>query len=204
MNKDMPRKPIKRKRKPVKRRRRKKDDNHFDPDEILVKKRNVFHYEPIDSKVGYKVIKELLALDAKKKAPIYFWLNTPGGCTGTGMAIIQTMRHIKSKVITIINTEVCSMGGHIAVAGNERWISKDGVFMAHDMWGGQSPDEYSHKQIARGQFLDDYYKGILNRNLKTYTNLTDAQLKKARTQELWLFAEDCIKYGVADKIIKEV
>lgn len=185
---------------PTKKKRRRRSSNEFDADKILINKRNVFLYKEVNEESATRVIKQLLALDVKRKAPIYFWLNSLGGCCSHGMAIVHAMRSIKSKVITIINTEVCSMGGHISVAGNERWISKNGIFMAHDASGGIGGD-YFLKTKDRADFLESYYEKILNGNLRTYTDLSEEQLIRARTGELWLFADDCLKYGVADKIV---
>ena len=169
-------------------------------DGILLKNRNVFLYKPVDDDSASKVIKELIALDIKSQDPIYFWLNTPGGGCAAGMGIVGAMKYIKSRIITIINSEVCSMGGHISIHGNEKWIVKDGVWMAHDMSGGTSGD-YSLKIKDRAAFLEDYYQKVLQRNLEEYTKLSSTQIARARTGELWLFAEDCIKYGIANKII---
>lgn len=169
------------------------------PEEILFKSRNVFLSEGVTDKTADVIIKQLLALDEIKVAPIKFWLNSPGGSCCAGLAIIEVMKQIKSKVITIINSEVCSMGGHISVAGDERWIVPTGVFMAHDMAGGIGGD-YSLKVKDRAIFMEQYYS-LLENNLRKHTNLSEEQLLRARTGELWLFASDCIQYGVVDKIL---
>lgn len=172
----------------------------FDADKILINKRTIFLHEAVDEESSLRLIKNIFALDIRKVAPIYFYCNSGGGSCMDGMGIIHAMRTVKSKVITIINTEVCSMGGHISVAGNERRIDKNGVWMAHDMSGGIGND-YSMKTKYRALFQEEYYKKILEGNLKTYTKLSQKQLDLARAGELWLLADDCIKYGIADKIV---
>lgn len=165
---------------------------------ILFKNRNVFLYEEVNDESAKRVIRELMALDYIAKKPIYLWLNSPGGSCCAGLAIIETMKRCKSKIITIINSEVCSMGGHISICGNERWIVKSGIWMAHDMSSGVR--DYSLKIKDRADFLEKYYT-LLEENLKNHTKLSNEQINKARTGELWLFAQDCLKYKIADKII---
>ncbi len=178
-----------------------KRNKDFDPNKILVNKRKLFLTEVVNGKTAFKLIKELMALDSQRKAPIYLYLNTPGGNCASGMAIINTIRNIQSKVITIINTEVCSMGAHISISGNERWMDINGIWMAHDMSGGVDGEDYSMKVIDRAKFQDKYYNKVLNGNLRKYTKLSELQIRNARAGELWLFADEAIECGIADKNI---
>lgn len=167
-------------------------------DDILLKNRQVFLYEDVNDESSSTIVKQLIALDSLSHDPICFWINSPGGSVCDGLAIMNVMKLIKSKVITIINSEVCSMGGHISVCGDVRFITRNGCWMAHDL--ASYVDDYSLKIKDRAAFLEKYYK-LLEQNLKKNTKLTATQINKARTGELWLFANDCLKYGVVDKII---
>lgn len=168
-------------------------------EDILLKSRNIFLHDAVKDESGSAIIKQLLALDSISHDPIYFWLNSPGGAVAVGFAIINTMHYIKSDVVTIINSEVASMGTHISINGDKRLITKNGVAMMHDLAGGIHGD-YSLKVKDRAIFIEKYYQ-LLEDNLKKNTRLNATQLKQARTGEVWLFAKDCIKYGIADKII---
>jgi ATP-dependent protease ClpP protease subunit len=42
----------------------------------------------------------------------------------------------------------------------------------------------------------------MNSIIKQRTKLTNKQMTQIRNGELWLFADDCLKYGVVDKIIQ--
>ena len=117
-----------------------------------------------------------------------------------GFALINVMQKVKSKIITIVNSEACSMASMIAIAGNERWITPNGVIMFHDMAGGIGGD-YSLKVKDRAIFLEKYYK-LLENHMKKHTKLSIKEIRKARIGELWLFADECLKKGVVDKIIK--
>jgi len=168
-------------------------------DDILLRDRNIFLYEGVEDESVLKLIKEIKALDSINHKPIYFWINSGGGSVSAGFALINVMRSVKSKIITIINSEVASMGSQISINGDKRWIVSNGVAMFHDMSGGIHGD-YSLKVKDRAIFIEKYYQ-LLENNTRSRTKLTEREIKKARTGELWLFAKECLEKGIVDKII---
>lgn len=170
----------------------------FDIDLTLLGNRQLFLYEEVNEESSSKLIKSLYALDTVNHNPIMLYLNTPGGTCSDGLAIIDAMRTIDSPVVTIITNEVCSMGGHISVAGNKRVCYPNSVWMAHDAYA--SMDDYFGKIKHRAKFLEEYYK-IMENNLRKYTKLTDEDLVKARDGELWLFADDMLAKQIVDEIL---
>ncbi len=170
----------------------------FDIDLTLLGNRQLFLYDVVDEESSLKLIKSLYALDTLNHRPIMLYLNTPGGSCSDGLAIIDAMKTIESPVVTIITNEVCSMGGHISVAGNKRVCYPNSVWMAHDM--SAYIEDYSLKIHDRAKFLEKYYE-MLEENLRKHTNLTSAELKKARVGELWLFADEMLEKKVVDEIL---
>lgn len=179
--------------------KKKKTNAELKIEDILLKSRNLFLYEGVKDKSVLKLIKEIKALDSLNKKPIYLWINSGGGSVASGFALINIMRSVKSKIITIINAEVASMGTQISINGDERWITKNGCAMLHDMAGGIWGD-YSLKVKDRAVFIEKYYQ-LIEDNTRANTKLTEKEILKARTGELWLFAKDCLKKGLVDKII---
>lgn len=171
----------------------------FDIDLTLLGNRQLFLYDVVDEDSSVKIIKALYALDTVNHNPIMLYLNTPGGSCSDGMAIIDAMRTIESPIVTIITNEVCSMGGHISVAGNKRVCYPNSVWMAHDAAGYS--EDYFLKMKDRVKFYENYYDVVLNPNLKKYTKLTDEELLKARVGELWLFADEMLEKGIVDEVL---
>ena len=167
-------------------------------DQILLNKREIFLNTNVNEESILKMIKEIRTLDAINHKPIFMWLNSPGGSVADGFALINTMKSVHSRIITIVNSEVCSMGSQIAIAGDERWIYPNGVIMFHDMSSGVR--DYSLKIKDRACFLEKYYN-LLEDHMRNHTKLTNREIIKARTGELWLFAEDCLDKGIVDKIL---
>ncbi len=170
----------------------------FDIEQTLLKNRQLFLYDHVDDDSILKLCKQLYALDTVNHDPIMLYINSGGGSCSAGLALINTMKTIDSPVVTIINEEVCSMGGHISVAGDKRVCYEDSVFMAHD--AATYIEDYFGKIEDRAEFLKKYKK-LLDDNLRRHTNLSEAQLKRAKNGELWLFSEEMLEFGIVDEII---
>lgn len=170
----------------------------FDVDLTLLGNRQIFLFNTVDEDSSVKIIKTLYALDTLNHNPVMIYLNTPGGSCSDGLAIIDAIKTIESPVVTIITNEVCSMGGHISIAGNKRVCYPNSVWMAHDM--SSYVEDYSLKIYDRAKFLENYYK-ILEENFRKHTKLNNAEIKKARVGELWLFANEMLEKGIVDEIL---
>lgn len=180
--------------------KRKKFEPELKIDDILTKQRKLFLYGEVVFQNMERLCKCLLVLDEmNSKKPIYLYINSPGGSVSDGFALINTIKLIKAPVITIINGEACSMGGLISIVGKKRYMAKTSFWLAHDLRGGIWGD-YSGKIEFRAEYLKKLWKTIEN-HLKTYTNLTDEEIKLARNGELWLDAQECLSKGIIDKIL---
>ena len=94
-------------------------DNKKTYEETLIDSRIIFINGEINSQTSDLVIKQLLYLDSISHDDISIYLNTPGGSVSEGLAIIDAMRLIKSKVNTIAIGTVASMGAVILACGDK-------------------------------------------------------------------------------------
>jgi ATP-dependent Clp protease protease subunit len=167
-------------------------------DDILLKHRTLFLTGEIKTENIIKLIKDIFLLDALNKKPIKIYINSPGGSVSDGFALIDSIKLIKSPITTIIIGEACSMAGLISIVGKDRYITKNAVWMGHDMSGGVKED-YSGKVEYRIEFIKKLWKTIEN-HLKTYTKLTNEEIQILRNGEMWLSPEECLTKGIVDKI----
>src|SRR5688572_28829963 len=80
----------------------------------LLRERIIFLGGPIDDAVASIVIAQLLFLQSEDpKKDISLYINSPGGHVHSGLAIIDTMHHIKPAVSTVCVGMAASMGAHI-------------------------------------------------------------------------------------------
>jgi ATP-dependent Clp protease protease subunit len=105
----------------------------------LLEDRIIFLGDAIDSAVANTVIAQLLYLEkADPKAPITLYVNSPGGHVTAGLAIYDTMQHVKPDVITVCVGLAASMGSIILAGGTKgkRFALKHSEIMIHQPLGG--------------------------------------------------------------------
>jgi len=171
----------------------------FDTKQVLHLHRQIFLYGAINDSVANSIKQQMIAFDIVSKQPITLWLSSPGGSCSAGLSLIEIVRKIESPVITIINSEVCSMASMISVCGDLRWAFKDtGVWMQHPMSALVADDLEKIKD--RTAFLVTYNE-ILTKILKDKTKLTSSDYKKIEVGELWLTGNQLLEKGVVDKLL---
>ena len=172
-------------------------EKKIDLEQIMLSNRCLFLFDVVTDKVAHDIVKRLIVLDRINHNPILLYINSPGGSISDGFSIIDTMKGIQSPIFTYIIGSAYSMGGIIAIAGDQRIMSQNSLFMVHDGSAG-------HR--AKFQDLIDYGKHLeklqshMFRFLRNHTKLTEAELIKAKGGQLWLNAEErhCLKvYGNA-------
>jgi len=167
-------------------------------DDILLKHRTLFLTGEVKDENIVKLIKDIFLLDALNKKPIRIYINSQGGSVTDGFALIDSVKLIKSPITTVIIGKACSMAGLISIIGKERYITKNAVWMVHDLSGGITGD-YSGKVEYRAKYISSLWKLIEN-HLKIYTKLSTEEINLARNGELWLNPQECLKGGVVDKL----
>lgn len=167
----------------------------------LLNERIIFLGGPIDDHVANTVIAQLLFLEhSDPKKDIYLYINSPGGSVTSGLAILDTMNHIKSDVSTICVGMAASMGAILLSAGakGKRYVLPNAEVMIHQPLGGiegQASDiAITAQHILR--MRDNLYK-ILSKN----TGKTTAQIEKDADRDNWMNAEDAKKYGLVDEVM---
>lgn len=168
----------------------------------LLEDRVIFLGEGIDSAVANTVIAQLLFLEKQDpKAPITMYVNSPGGHVTAGLAIYDTMQYVKCPVITIAMGLAASMGSIILAGGEKgkRYALPHAEIMIHQPLGG-----------AEGQATDimlaaEHIKktGItLYKILAKHTGQPLEKVEKDCDRDNFMTAEQALKYGLIDKIVK--
>lgn len=167
----------------------------------LLKENIIFLGGPIDDHTANLVIAQLLFLqteDAKKEINLY--INSPGGSVSAGMAIVDTMLHIKNDVSTVCVGIAASMGAVILSAGTKgkRMALPNAEIMIHQPLGGvegQASDiEISAKHILK-------MRANLNKILAKNTGQTLAKIEKDVDRDFFMDADEAKKYGIIDQVV---
>jgi ATP-dependent Clp protease protease subunit len=168
----------------------------------LLKDRIIFLGGPIDDNVANSVIAQMLFLSSEDpKKDIQLYINSPGGSVSAGMAIYDTMQHVKPDVSTVCVGIAASMGAVLLASGEKgkRFALPNSEVMLHQVMGaaeGQATDiEISAKHILK-------IKKRLNDILEKHTKQKYDQLEKDTDRDFYLSAEEAKEYGVIDEVLK--
>ena len=169
----------------------------------LLKDRIIFLGETIDEHIASLVVAQLLFLEAEDPdKDINIYINSPGGSVTAGMAIYDTMQYIKPEVSTICVGMAASMGAFLLSAGHKgkRYALPNAEIMIHQPLGGvqgQAEDIKIHAEWI----LKTREK--LNRILSDYTGQPMNIIARDTDRDNFMSADEAMKYGLIDKVIKD-
>jgi ATP-dependent Clp protease protease subunit len=168
----------------------------------LLKDRIIMLGTAIDDEVANVVVAQLLFLESQdKEKDIKLYINSPGGSVTAGLAIYDTMQLIKPNVSTICIGMAASMGAVLLAGGakGKRFALPNSEVMIHQVLGGfqgQATDIKIHAE----RILQT--KGNLNKILAKHTGQPLKKIEDDTERDNFMEAEDAVKYGLVDKIIK--
>ncbi len=158
----------------------------------------------IDDKMKSKVLKNLNLLD-QVTGEVTIRLSTEGGCVTAGLAIYDAIRAMKNHVRIIAYGEVASMGTVIFQAADKerRFMMRNSYLLLHEgesELSGKEKDIKAQKRLQNWQeerCIEIYYNKIRETRPKYPKNA----LMKNLDKEWYLFPEEAVEAGLADKIL---
>lgn len=168
----------------------------------LLEERIIMLAGPIDEHVANIVIAQMLHLEARDpKKDISLYINSGGGSVYAGLAIYDTMQHIKPAVSTICVGIAASMASILLSAGEKgkRFALPNSEVMIHQPLGG-AEGQASDIEISARQILK--LKSQLNKILAKNTGKPLAQIEKDSDRDYFMAADEAKKYGLVDEVLK--
>lgn len=172
----------------------------YDIYSLLLQKRIIFLTGEINDNISSLIVSELLYLDSKNNQDIYMYINSPGGSVSSGLAIYDTMKFIKANVITIGMGLCASMGAFLLSSGDTRKALENCEIMIHEPLGGVSGQATDIK-IHAEHILK--IKEKINKILAKNTGKKISQIEKDTRKDNFMDANEALKYGLIDEIIKD-
>lgn len=130
---------------------------------------------------------------------INVYINSYGGSVFEGTAIYNQLRRNPAHKTVYIDGFANSIASVIAMAGDEVIMPRNTLMAIHNMWMGAVGNAAELRKAAddldvinaagRGAYL-----------AKAGNKLPEDELIKMMDAETWLTAEDCIAYGLADRL----
>ena len=167
----------------------------------LLMDRIVFLGAPINDDVSNIIIAQLLFLEADNPdKDIYLYINSPGGVVSAGMAIYDTMQHLRAPVNTICMGMAASMGSFLLAAGTKgkRSALPHSRIMIHQPSGG-AQGTASDIEIQAREIL--YLKERLNQLLSHHTGQPVERIARDTDRDNFMSGDDAQAYGLVDQVL---
>ncbi|MGD1901289.1 MAG: ATP-dependent Clp protease proteolytic subunit [Geitlerinemataceae cyanobacterium] len=169
----------------------------------LYRERIIFIGREIDDELANEVIAIMLYLaseDADKDIMLY--INSPGGSVTSGLAIYDTMQHIKADVVTICVGLAASMGSFLLAAGTpgKRLALPHSRIMIHQPSGG-TRGQASDIQIEANEILR--VRRQLNQIYADNTGKALEKIEKDMDRDYFMSPDEALEYGLVDKVIED-
>ncbi|MBR4915676.1 MAG: ATP-dependent Clp protease proteolytic subunit [Fibrobacter sp.] len=166
----------------------------------LLKERIIFLGTPINDEVANNVMAQLIFLEYENpEKDITLYINSPGGYVSAGLAIYDTMQHVRPNIATICIGSCASMAAVLLAAGTKgkRYALPHSRIMLHQPSGaatGQSTDiQITAKEIVRT-------KDTLTEIVAKHTGKSIDEVRAKTDRDFYMGPEEAKAFGVIDEI----
>lgn len=174
----------------------------FDIYSLLLRERIVFLGTPIDDQIANLIVAQLLYLDREDpERDINLYIHSPGGVITAGLAIYDTMLHIRPDVSTICVGMAASMATVLLAAGakGKRYALPHATIHIHQPLGGvqgQAVDmEIQAREILR-------LRSIINEILSERTGQETERITRDTDRNFYMSAQQAMEYGIVDTVLE--
>ncbi|WP_339828571.1 ATP-dependent Clp protease proteolytic subunit [uncultured Parvibaculum sp.] len=166
----------------------------------LLKEHIIFVAGPVEDGMAMLVTAQLLFLEAENpKKEISMYINSPGGIVTSGLAIYDTMQHVRPPISTVCMGQAASMGSLLLAAGEKgmRFALPNARIMVHQPSGGfqgQATDIEIHARetIAIRERLNNIYVKHTGQSLKV--------VEDALERDNFMSPERAQEFGIIDHV----
>ncbi|MBR4348844.1 ATP-dependent Clp protease proteolytic subunit [Fibrobacter sp. UWR2] len=166
----------------------------------LLKERIIFLGTPINDEVANNVMAQLIFLEYENpEKDITLYINSPGGYVSAGLAIYDTMQHVRPNIATICIGSCASMAAVLLAAGTKgkRYALPHSRIMLHQPSGaatGQSTDiQITAKEIVRT-------KDTLTEIVAKHTGKSIEEVRAKTDRDFYMGPEEAKAFGVIDEV----
>ena len=168
----------------------------------LLMDRIVFLGSGIDDNVANIILAQLLFLDAEDpERDIFMYINSPGGSVYAGLAIYDTMQHLRAPVATFCVGMALSMGAVLLTAGakGKRNALPNSRIMLHQPSGG-SQGTAADIEIAAKEIL--HIREKLNQIISDHTGQPVERIADDVDRDRFMSPVEAVEYGLIDRVLE--
>ena len=167
----------------------------------LMRDRLLWVAGPVNDTMSTIVQAQLMFLDSTDKNDITMHIDSPGGSVKSGLSMVDVMEYINCDIRTVNTGMAASMGSVLLGGGTKgkRSSLRFSKTMLHQTSGGAG----GNIQDARINMIEwEKTNKILFELLGSYCGKKAEQVMKDATRDLWLSADEALKYGIIDEVVK--
>ena len=156
---------------------------------------------PVNDNMSTIVQAQLMFLSSTGGEDITMHIDSPGGSVKSGLSMVDVMEYIPNDIRTINTGMAASMGSVLLGAGTKgkRSSLRHSQTMLHQSSGGfRGNIQDAEIDWKEWQKLNDELFVLLG----SYCGKDAEQVKADAQRDFWLNADEAIKYGIIDEIIK--
>ena len=168
----------------------------------LLMDRIVFLGSGVDDNVANIIVAQLLFLDAEDpERDINMYVNSPGGSVYAGLAIYDTMQHLRAPVATFCVGMAASMGAVLLAGGakGKRSALPNSRIMIHQPSSG-AQGTAADIEIAAKEVL--HIREKLNEILAKHTGQTVQRIAEDADRDRFMSPYEAVEYGLIDKVLE--
>ncbi|MFN5861768.1 MAG: ATP-dependent Clp endopeptidase proteolytic subunit ClpP [Pseudanabaena sp.] len=178
-------------------------ERDFDIFSRLLRERIVFLGQQVDDSIANIIVAQLLFLEADDpEKDIFLYINSPGGSVTAGMAIYDTMQHIRPDVSTICVGLAASMGAFLLTGGakGKRLSLPHTRIMIHQPLGG-AQGQATDIEIQAKEIL--YHKNRLNELMAFHTGQPIERIAEDTDRDFFMAPDEAKAYGLIDEVVNQ-
>ncbi len=168
----------------------------------LLMDRIIFLGSGIDDNVANIIVAQLLFLDAEDpERDIFMYINSPGGGVYAGMAIYDTMQHLRAPVSTFCVGMAASLGAVLLAAGakGKRSALPNSRIMIHQPSGG-SQGTAADIEIAAKEIL--HIRERMNLLIAKHTGQSVETIQEDADRDRFMSPKEAVEYGLIDRVLE--
>lgn len=176
---------------------------------VRVVENTIFFYADVTEQSALDLNQALYEVDAKLRNTqnilgpdfvphLKLRINSYGGSLFAGLAVVDTIRNLKSEVHTYVDGAAASAATIISVVGKKRYIGKNSMMLIHQLTTGNY-GKYSELEddMENNRRLMKCIKDIY----KQYTKVPMKQIDEILKHDLWFDSAKCQELGLIDFVL---
>lgn len=177
--------------------------------QTLPQANRIYFYSQIDNDTVMELNKQIdeaakqmqivkVTLDLPEAPAIKLHINSRGGEIGASLAAADKIRTCAVPIYTYCEGEIASGATLISTTGKKRFMTRNSLFLIHqvstEFWGKYTEFEDEMKNLTT-------MMTVIKKIYLSTTKIPEEELDNLLKHDLYLFPEDCLKWGLVDEII---